>query len=442
MIRLKLGEFDDSDVAYMAETVAACRKSASLGFPYDFYAPGGSYGDGWWSLDFALILSGAKWLDPRSAKTMARNFFAAQCPDGRVKLWAYDDLPGIAAGGDVYAEKVGVSALPKWFDALYGIARRTADEAFLADTLAFFEKNLDWWFSARLDGATGLVTAAFEETFPAYLGHKGEYAPPDTNTEVATGCLYASRLARRLGQIEKAERYASLAKDLQNAVNDRLWNEKTGAYQALNVKTRTFDPFFGAFTFAPLRFAAAPRERRERLKVLLTDDDVFGFASHPLTSVAKTDPAFTVTHGDYRGNASWSGSVWMTHNETAVRGLADCREDALAGLLAYKTLATFRKNAAEFADPFTGEGHGVKRYGWTAALWLSLLVETLFGVKEDAWTGALEASPKMPKALAKEAYLHGLPLADGGFLDVDVRCGEATCTVRTSDTSPVAVRPL
>jgi hypothetical protein len=187
-----------------------------------------------------------------------------------------------------------------------------------------------------------------------------------------------------------------------------------------------------ASTFYPLRLGIATRERQARLLELMTSDVHFNWDTIPLTSVAKTDPAFVTTEGKYKGNASWSGNVWTLINETAVRGLCDCGEDALAAELALKTLRAFNHNCAEFVNPFDGRGHGVEQYAWSASQYVELLVETVFGVSYSAADRTLHIAPRLTDELKGERIeLLDLPLASGLRADVTVDHGSVECTVNS-----------
>lgn len=113
--------------------------------------------------------------------------------------------------------------------------------------------------------------------------------------------------------------------------------------------------------------------------------------------------------------------VWSLINYNVVCALEGAGESGLAAELAYRTLGIFDHNCAEFADPFDGSGHGVAAYGWTAAHYLLLIIEHLFGVSYDAWTDRVTVRPNLPfRLLGREAALEGLTLPCGGSLSVRV----------------------
>ena len=402
------------------------------GFLYPFFAPGGAYGPNWWNIDSCLALNGYKWKDRKFAENGLRNFIAAQKPDGRIKLYGPDRVPG-------YDEDI--SSLPKLFEVAYRLAWESEDEYFARAAYGLIGRYLGWWVTKRRDRETGLFSAVFEETFVPHLGKSGERAAVDTNVELVVGCRCATSLARRLGDAAAAESYERLFTEIVGSINRWLWWEEKGGYYPLNLQTRRHENFLMASCFLPLRLGIAPHSRAERLTRLLTDDSLFGWRSFPVTSASKLDPQFTVTEGDYQYNASWSGSIWMLLNAGIAQGLKESGVKSLAAELVYRTLREFHGNYAEFLQPFNGGGHGVKRYAWTAAQYIQLIVEFFFGVEIDARARTVKVSPFIPKELASERLeLDGLSLPDGGALRVTVKGETVQTQIRNSEYS-VSLEP-
>lgn len=355
------------------KTLKNCLMPPCAGLVRPFFAPGGQYGAMWWSLDYALAMEGAKWLGGPYVSDYVENLRAMQRPDGRIPLWGNDAVPHWPN----VREPVG--SLPKFMESAYAVAAVSPDPTVKADVLEILEKNLAWWFGARQDAATGLISAVFEETFvPNTVSSSGVYAPMDTNIEIALGCRNAAALARALGDGEKAARYEEKADALLSSVARYLWCEEDGFYYPYILTEKRHYKIAAASGFLGL-YIPLP-ERKEKLLAALTDDARFNWATRPITTVAKDDPLFTVRHGVYNGNPAWLGSVWTLTNDAVIRALRFAGEDALATELARKTVACFADNYAEFVDPFTREGNGVADYGWTAAQFIRIVVEELGGV--------------------------------------------------------------
>ncbi len=421
-----------SDIEYALDCLLECRRenAEEFGFNYPYFSPGGAYGKQWWQLDSSLALCGYKWFEREFAETSIKNFCESQRSDGRICLYGEDILPEKVANGDMPMQREDVSSLPKLFDVAYHIVNASQDLRLLENTYSMMKKYVDWWFNRRMDKDTGLITAVFEETFIPYLGVSGEYAPVDTNTEVYVGCHYTQLLAERLEKENEAEIMRNRKDALKKSINKYLWDEEAGVYFPYDIKNRERIPRLTATTFCPLRLCIADSRKRKLLIEKLTDDRYFDWDSIPLTSAAKTDRCFTVTTGEYKGNASWSGSVWTLINEMVIRGLVDSGENELAAELAIKTIKAFNGNLSEFINPFDGSGHGVQRYAWSASQYLELIIEVLFGMSFDAEKSELTICPKLTPELKKQRiYIVGAEIADKCYADVEIDCGKISCKV-------------
>lgn len=419
MLQMQLGTLSADGLENALSVMEKCRvDTPCCGFLHPFFAPGGEYGTQWWHLDGAIALDGYKWAHQETAEKAVGNFMAVQRPDGRIPLWGADQIPAFPTIGRPLD---GVSSLPELLEAAVKVARRTKDRSFQQETYRLVTRNLNWWLSQRRDPSTGLLTAMFEETFRPHLGEMNDYIPVDTNIKVAWGFEAAAELAEHLALPEEAASHREKARGLMDGVQQHLWEEADGFYHPYSLKKGRRLPDKLAESFYALGDPALPANRKRRLLSLLTDPKAFGWGSRPLTSVALDDPSFTITHGGYQGNPSWSGMVWSLINYNVVLALGRIGEKALSADLAYRTLQIFDHNCTEFADPFDGSGHGVQDYAWTAAHYLLLCVEQLFGVDYNAWTDTLTVRPNLPSCLSgKEAVLAGLPLPCGGSLEVRV----------------------
>lgn len=411
---------------YAFECLEDCKQSdaAQFGFNYPYFTPGGAYGKQWWQLDSSLALSGYKWKDRKFAETALLNFIESQKEDGRICLWGHDRLPKQVAGNGFPQQNEGVSSLPKIFDVTFHILQGTNDHELISLSYNMLKKYINWWYKARFDNKTGLLTSVFEETFIPYLGSAMEYAAVDTNVEVYVGLIYTAKIADRLNiEIDAAELRVK-AEKLKLAINTYLWNEEKGAYYPYDIRNGKQIGCLMASTFYPLRMKIASAEQKNKLITLLTNDEHFNWNTIPLTSVSKKDPLFQTTIGYYQGNASWSGNVWTLINEMVVRGLMDSDEKALAAELALKTVYAFNNNYTEFINPFDGSGHGVLKYAWTASQYLELLIEVIFGIRSNITKEEICISPNLTDELKKQRLsIKGVMVFNNVFLDVSIDKG-------------------
>ena len=369
-------EWDDSyctleDVNEAIAVIAECRIPEGLaGCPYPAYSPGGLYGRRWWSLDYALTMEAVKWLDDAQALEFICNLEGMQKDDGRIPLYSDDNYRPF----QFIKEPVG--SLPKFFQVAFDIAEMGSEANVKRKVLGIFQRNLEWWFKNRQDRATGLITAVFEETFIPYTqGWAGLYAPMDTNVQVLLGCWNAACLAHEIGAMDTANTLAKKANELEDAISMHLWDEAEGCYMPYLVQEKRRHNCKMASMF--LGFYLPDMGRHKRLLEHLLDPNDFNWGTMPLTTVSKKDQIFQTVEGNYNGNPSWSGSVWALSNDAAIKALKHAGLDKYARELAVATVKAFRGNYAEFLHPFTGEGHGVKRYAWTAAIFLRILIEEL-----------------------------------------------------------------
>lgn len=387
-------------------------REPGYGFPYPFIAPGGHYGGCWWQLDASISLQATKWVDQQFSENMLRGFVSVQRADGRIPLYGHDEVPGFPT----------CSSLPKLFQAAYVVLKRRDDAALLRTVYPMLSRYMDWWFSdVRRDIATGLITGVFEESFPPVENRLKTTAQVDLNVELAGACQYMAVLAARLGLQQDRGLYLHNRRQLIKAINKYMWNEHIGGYFSYDVVSRRQDTTLIVSAFDPLYSKIAPTDRVDRMVSLLTDDTRFNWHSRPLTSAAKTSAIYNETIGAYNGAPAWSGSIWSLRNEMVVRGLEDVGMYDLSAYLALQTVRQFNNNYFEFLKPSDGNGHGVKRYAWSAAQYIQLLVENIFGIDYDRFTGEIRIVPNLCQSLKGEKIaLKHIKLPHEGYLDIEI----------------------
>jgi len=420
---IKMPVVSQKSFEYAADILRRCTVDHSIdGGNHPFVAPGGAYGACMWSLDAALAVSGYKWLNNEIGGDLLTNIIGLSMSDGRVKLYTPDSFGHIPN----VCEKIG--SLPKFFEEIYEVVKRSGNPELIQKAYGLFAKNLSWWFSHRQDPGTKLITAVFEETFvPHTAGRSMEYAPMDTNIEIAVGCNYTGLLAEKLGLQKEAAFYFDKKEEILTAVDQYLWNPVRGAYYGYLINEKRSDDRLMASTFYGLRFDHAPSERKEALLNLLTDNSCFNWDTYPLTSVSKKDGTFALVEGRYTGNPSWSGSIWTLINDAVVRALNDSNQKRLAAELTYKTIRIFKDNYAEFLHPYNGSGHGVSDYAWTASLFIRLIIEEIFGIDYNGFTKEITIRPNLPAVWKNSSLsIEHLVLPNGKQLRVDITAGAVT----------------
>jgi hypothetical protein len=210
-----------------------------------------------------------------------------------------------------------------------------------------------------------------------------------------------------------------------------MWNEQLNGYTSFDVIHKRLDSTFIVSAFDPLYTKIAPAGRVSRMVNLLTNDDYFNWQTRPLTSAAKTASIYTETTGAYNGAPAWSGSIWSLRNYVTVQGLKDIGRYDLAAYLALETVQLFNNNYYEFLKPSDGSGHGVKRYAWSAAQYIQLLVEDIFGIEYNGFTGQIQIIPNLSASLKNEKLaLRNLQLPDDSRMDVAIEWKEDVANIK------------
>ncbi len=393
-----------------------------FGFNFPFIAPGGHYGGCWWQLDAAVSLTATKWANQQFSENMLRGFIGVQKPDGRIPLYGYDKVPGFPE----------CSSLPKLFSGGYQVLKQSRDKELVLTAYNCLKRYLDWWFSdVRKDSATGLITGVFEESFPPIEDRLKAVAQVDLNVEVADGCNKVSLLAKELGKDSDFKKYSALERDLKASINNYMWDDSAGAYYAYNIIEKKRDSKLVCYTFDPFRLGISPENRIQKLIKILTGDRYFNWSGNAITSVAKTDKSYNETTGTYNGAPAWSGDIWTLRNEAVIQGLEDIGRYDLAAYLSLKTVNLFNANYVEFIKPSDGSGHGEKRYAWSAAQYIKILVENIFGIDYNRFNHVITIRPNLPDALTgKSVSLEKLLLPDGNRLSLYLTKKEGSLNIK------------
>ena len=407
-------EFEDA-----FNVLRECIKEPSHGFRNPYMGPGGQYGHCWWERDSSLTLNGYCWLDQKYCENALKNFTFVQKPNGRIPLWGNDRVEDLDEQ---------LSAIPVIFDVARRIAGRTTDRGYILEIYNMLAAYLDWWLSpCKRDRRTGLVCGIMEESDPADHREQLTFAEVDLNVQVCAGADILREFASYLGLKEDERKYYRIFNELRDIINKWLYDEQTCFYYTRNVKEdrlmteREYNSAFDTF-----RRGIVPKNRVPALLKVLKDNSKYGYYNrYGITTAPFDSPEFCETTGDYKGWTSWSGNIWTLRNEIIAKGLHESGLREEAAHIAYQTVMTFNGKYAEFVNPSTGEGQGVLRYGWTASEYIELIIEEIFGINYDAWTGTLTVSPNIPAELYGQTIsIKNVSLGDGRTVDVTVECAE------------------
>ncbi|WFE27021.1 trehalase family glycosidase [Solwaraspora sp. WMMD791] len=164
------------------------------------------------------------------------------------------------------------------------------------------------------------------------------------------------------GHLIRAER-------ITRAIDERLWNPRTGMYHARDVRTGRLSPARCVNGLVPLILPDLPADRVAALVTMLGSDR-FGM------SAAMPVPSYDRRAADFDPVRYWRGPVWININWLLWRGLRAHGRAAQAEMLRTAMVDLVdRSGHYEYFHPVTGAGVGAAAFSWTAALLLDLLAD-------------------------------------------------------------------
>lgn len=176
-------------------------------------------------------------------------------------------------------------------------------------------------------------------------------------------------LALRLGE-PTAEIDAWLAAG-RSAIEERLWDETTGAYLDRDLRAGRLIQENTVATLMPLFSGAIARERAHYLvRRQLLDPRHYAPAddsSYFVPSASKSSPLF-------EPRRYWRGPIWLNTNWLIIRGLEEYGYREEAARVRRDTLELGRRSGfVEYFDPRDGSACGARGFSWSAALVVDLL---------------------------------------------------------------------
>ncbi|MDG4767532.1 trehalase family glycosidase [Solwaraspora sp. WMMD406] len=160
------------------------------------------------------------------------------------------------------------------------------------------------------------------------------------------------------------------ARRITRAIDNRLWNPRTGLYHTRDVRTGRLGSARCVNGLVPLLLAELPAERVAAL-ITAAESKHFGLsATMPVASYDRTA-------ADFDPVRYWRGPVWININWLLWRGLRAHGRPAQAAELRTAMLELVRRSGYyEYFHPTTGDGVGSAAFSWTAALVLDLLADS------------------------------------------------------------------
>ena len=305
-----------------------------------------------------------------------------------------------------------------WTVAAWELYKVTGDIEWLRYAYSVAKSSMEDDFLTVYDAETGLVMgeSSFidwrDQSYPRWMQPVDIYQSKalGTNAVHYRALCVLAEMADALGDSEGAERYASKAEGLRDAVNRRLWMEDRGYYaqylygRTANLLSPRSETLGEALT---VLFGVAPEERH---KVIARNVPINDFGAPIFYPQIEDMPP-------YHNNAVWPfvETYWT---------LASAKAGNEAGVMQgigsiYRAAALFATNKENFVAS-TGDYAGTvvnsSNMLWSLSGSLAIVYRVLFGMefREDGLT----FSPFVPAKLASERKLTGFAYRDA-VLDIE-----------------------
>ncbi|HIE50323.1 MAG TPA: hypothetical protein EYP85_01070 [Armatimonadetes bacterium] len=275
--------------------------------------------------------------------------------------------------------------------AVWEVYTRQPNHAFLEYCYPRLRDYLEWDFLHRDRNGNGLLewTRGDEsgmDNSPRFDGGC-EFDAVDFNCFALREMEHLKRIAEALGLAEDTAAWRKRAQALRERIREFFWDQRDGFFydrrfdgELVRVKAES--------GFLPLWAGAADVSQAETLVQHLRAEEEF-WTVFPVPSVACNEPT-------YERNM-WRGAVWINYNYLLAQGLDRYGFTALARELRQRTVEEIARwyertgTVWEFYDP-EGEASpadlprkgtcgAIRDYGWSAALFVQMLLEMAKGEK-------------------------------------------------------------
>jgi glycogen debranching enzyme len=159
----------------------------------------------------------------------------------------------------------------------------------------------------------------------------------------------------------------SRARRLTAALVGRLWDPRRGLFAPRDLSDDRLLPVASVSGLLPLAVPGLPPETAEAL-IRTATGERFGLGRVHMV------PSYDLTAAEFDANRYWRGpswfnTAWLVHRGLRAYGDPQQAEELRRGILRDAWASGF----AEYVDPHTGAGRGIRDFSWTAALALDLL---------------------------------------------------------------------
>jgi hypothetical protein len=288
-------------------------------------------------------------------------------------LAGHRDLGGHGLAAIVHPWEPGLDNSPCWDEPLRRV--HPAPEG------SFRRADLE--HTAAADRPTDLDYARYVALARDYRDHGyrdadggGRAAGPGTSFRVEdpgfNALLIASEhaladIAEAVGADPAAPR--ARAQRLTAALVERLWDTERGIFAARDLHDDRLLPVVAVNGLLPLIVPGLPRAHADTLVSTAVGEHFRLSEVHMVPSYDLTGPEFDANR--YWRGPSWFNTAWLVHRGLRAAGAHGHAERLRRSLLDDAHATGF----AEYVDPYTGAGRGIRDFSWTAALALDLLAD-------------------------------------------------------------------
>jgi len=325
----------------------------------------------------------AAWLvhlaDP--AESERRGFLRRVAP--RLDAWhryltERRDLGGHGLAAVVHPWEPGLDNSPCW-DAPLRRVRPAPEDSY---------RRVDLDHSVAADRPTDLDYARYVRMAREYRDHGYDDAAPHAfqvedpgfNTLLVASEYALAEIAEATGGDPGPARRR--ARRTTEAMTARLWDDERRIFAPRDLRDDRLLPVAAVNGLLPLAVPGLPRRFTDALLATATGERFRLGQVRMVPSFDLTDPRFDANR--YWRGPSWFNTGWLIHRGLRAVGAAE-RAGRLRDEILRDAHAT---DFAEYVNPHTGAGRGIRDFSWTAALALDLLAEP---VRTDAHAESEEA---------------------------------------------------
>jgi putative isomerase len=336
-------------------------------------SPGANYMRGIWIWDTGFHVLGLLHGGPKARQLaiwQIEVMLSGQHPSGKIPREVHRDGPKFLGDFGIQAPGILTLAANRLHETARAPAERDALKTKLEEFYPRLVRNHEWFFTHTEQGRGLCRWQGWDsgwDNSPRWDGGLKEAL--DLDCWLYLDRLELAKMAQALGKADHARQWDRRAQNLRDLIRKYHWNDALGCYNDTRVDGAPSSAITPVIAW-PLWTGIATPEQARRSVAHLQDPQELATA-WPLSSAARKLPSY-----DPRGY--WRGPTWINLNWIAIRGLEryDFKEEAAA--LRARTLELIARTPIlyEYYDSQTGAGLGSAHYGWTAALFVDLALDS------------------------------------------------------------------